>query len=80
MSALVPSGAIGVLLKSNWPCNSSYAVLFGFCRDVRSMLSVICACGRNSSHSWIGKSMSTVASPAMKWCLKVWMALSAALT
>jgi hypothetical protein len=43
-------------------------------------LRVSCACGINLSHSCNGKFLSTVANPAMKWFLNVWIARSAALT
>jgi hypothetical protein len=51
MSALVPNGAMGVLLKSNLPAISSLAYLLGLMRENRSMLRVNWTCGRNSSHS-----------------------------
>ncbi len=56
------------------------ADLLGFRREKRSIFNVSSTCGRNSSHSWRGQCVSTVASAAMKCSLKVVMARSAALT
>ncbi len=44
------------------------------------MFNVSLTCGRNSSHSWRGQSVSTVARAAMQCSLKVAMACSVALT
>ena len=77
---MVPSGAIGVLLKSKGPLRSSYADSELSRREVRSIFSVSWACSMNLSHSWMGQFLSIVPSPAMKWSLKVAIACSAALT
>ncbi len=44
------------------------------------MFNVSSTCGRNSSHSWCGQSVSNMEREAMKFSLKVAMAHSAALT
>jgi hypothetical protein len=75
---LVPSGASGVLLKSKLPWTSWLADYLGFRREKRSMFNVISTCGRNSSQSWRGQSISTVARAAMICSLNVAMACSAA--
>jgi len=80
MSALVPNGAMGVLLKSNLPASSLFADLLGVMREKRSMLRVSCTWGRNSSQSCRGQVGSTVDSVEMKCSLNVAIARSAALT
>ena len=80
MSAFVPRGAIDVRLKSKSPSSTSNAALLGLVREARNKFKVISHCASNSHHSCSGKFLLTVASPAMKWFLKVWIALLAALT
>ncbi len=76
-SPFVPNGAIGVLLKSNAPCRSSYAEIFMFVLEVRSRFSVTSACWRNLSHIWSRQSLCTVSNPAIRWYFVV---LTAGLT
>jgi hypothetical protein len=80
MMALHPSGAKGYLFQSYGLLRISYADLVGSILKARNKLSVSCICGVSQSHSWRGKSLSVVASTAMKASLKVWIACSAVLT
>ena len=77
--ALVPGGAHGVLSKSNFPSRDAYAESLGYTLDVRSRFNESCPCSRSSFHNCAGKSLSVVHKPEIKWSLKVWIALSAAL-
>ena len=49
--------------------------MFGLVRDVRNRLRVMVTCGRRRSHSWDGYMGPVEQRPAIKWSLKVWMAL-----
>ena len=51
--------------------------MVGSIRDGRRMLSVRTVCGTSLSHWLSGKLELVELRPAMKWCLKVWMARSA---
>ena len=69
-----------VLLKSNWLNKSAYADKFELILEGCSKLSVRKACGRSLSHSAIGTSGCSVASPTLKWFLNVCIALLARFT
>ena len=70
----------GVLLKSNAPYSSVWVEMAGLQCEKRSKFKVSSTCGRNSSQSWRGHSMSTVARAAIKCSLKVAMVHSVVLT
>jgi hypothetical protein len=54
-----------------------YADTVGATLDWRSKFSVSTVCGNSLSHRFIGKFSATPARIALKWLLKVWIALSA---
>jgi hypothetical protein len=71
---------MGILLKSKNPLTSSLADLLGSRQEKQRKFSMSSTCGKNSSQSCRGQSLSTVASAAMKCSLNVAMARLAALT
>lgn len=72
-----PGGAIGLCMKLYSPCNAVCADIFGDMFDGRSKLRVRTSCGMRRHHRCIGKAGGRDDNPAMKWSLKVCMALSA---
>ena len=76
----IPGGASGVLLKSNFPSSSVYANIFGFRRQSLIIFNFIVACGSSQHHRCIGKHVSVLEIPALKWYFHVLMARSSALT
>ena len=74
----MPDGARGALLKLNSPSNITYADSLGSFLDACIRLSGRSACVNSSHHNCIGNNLLTVQMLAMKWFLKVWIALSAA--
>ena len=75
---LVPGGANGVLLKLKIPNRKAFAERAGLVLEERRRLRVSSAWKSRRSHSPRGKSGGKEARLAKKWCLKVWMARSAA--
>jgi hypothetical protein len=63
---LVPGGAKGVRLKSNFPNKWVAADIVGLIRDVRMRFRVSVTWGRSSHHECIGNCLSTEQSPATK--------------
>ncbi len=80
INALVLSGARGALLKSNAPYSSALAEMERMHREKRRRFKVSLPWGRNSSQSWRGHSMLTVAKVVTKCSLKVAIMCSTALT
>ena len=80
MSALVPTGANGVLLKLNCPSNTAYAESLGLTCETRSKFKVSCPCSINWHQSWIGQVGSRVPMPDSQCSFHVCIAHSAALT
>ena len=76
-STLLPGGANGVFRWSNSPNKYAQADSFIFTLAALRRFSVNTHCGNKRSYSCIGKFGSTVTNPALKWFLKVWIALSA---
>jgi len=74
---LIPNGASGTLLYSNFLLTSLLADFAGSRCENHSRLRVS---GRNLSQSWSGQTLSTVARAEIKCSLKVSIACSAALT
>ena len=72
----MPGGASGVALKLNSPKIYVYEEIVEFKQDDLRRFSVIFACSINLSHSAKGKFGLTLARPALKWFLKVWIDLS----
>jgi hypothetical protein len=65
-TTLVPCGAKGVRLKSNFPNNWVAADTFGLIRDVRMRFKVGVSWGRSSHHKCIGNCLSNEQSLATK--------------
>jgi hypothetical protein len=63
---LVPGGAMGAMFYSYCPSKCVAADIFGSILDVRNMLSVRMACGRNLSHKCNEKTLSVEHNPAIK--------------
>jgi hypothetical protein len=71
------SGARGMALLSNWPWTYWCANTVGKAFDCLSKVKVRIVCGSNLPHSFTGNVSSNPCMIALKWFLKVWMALSA---
>ncbi len=80
INAFVPSGVRGVLLKLNAWYSSALAKMEGLHWEKRRRFKVSSTWGRNSSQSWRGHSMLTVAKAATKCSLKVAIVHSMVLT
>ena len=80
MTALHPGGARGNQFQSYEPWTASYADIDGSTHEGHNRFNVVLTWGVRQSHSWRGKSLSVVARALIKCALKVWIALSAALT
>jgi len=65
---------MGVQLKSNGPCSCAQVDKLWFKWDPNNEFNVSSACGVSQSHRKIGKSLSTLHRPAMKWFLNIWIA------
>ena len=76
--ALVAGGAHGWRLKLCAPSRQCLADIFGCTLDVRSIFSESWACLISLHHNIVGKFLSPMLMPAMKWFLKVWIARSTA--
>ena len=79
MTILVPGGTSGVALKLKEPWIFACAESFGLILEPHRRLSDNILWGINLHHKCIGNSLWTLDKPAIKWFLKVWMALSDAL-
>ena len=79
MIILVPGGASAVVLKSKEPCTYAREESFGFILKPHRRLSDNMLWGINLHHKCIGNSLWILDKPAIKWFLKVWIDLSAAL-
>lgn len=75
----MPGGARGDLLKLWIPLSKVSADKRGFILEGRNILRVQMHCGRRQHHRCNEKDLSMLASPAMRWSLKVPIALSVAL-
>ena len=78
MTILVPGGASVGALKSKEPWTCACAESFGFTLEPRSRLSDNMLWGINLNHKCIANSLWKLDKPAIKWFVKVWMALSIA--
>ena len=76
----IPGGASGVLLNSKCPSSAVYADIIGFFQQDLIIFSSIVACGVSQNHRCIGKWVSTLERPSMKWYFHFLMPRSAALT
>ena len=75
----MPGGASGVALKSKFPKMAAWAEREGLRLEDLTRLRVRTAWGRSLSYSAIGNFGSHVDKPAIRWFLKVLIALSAEL-
>ena len=76
----IPGGTSGDLLKSNYPSSIVYADIVRFCRQGLIIFIFIVDCVISQHHRCIGKRVSMIEVPAMKWSFHVLMARSTALT
>ena len=66
ITALVPGGASGVLLKSKFPCKYAYTDSFGLVLDDCNRFNVISTYTNSLNHRYMGNCRSMDANPKIK--------------